>query len=95
MSNIGLTADKLRAKIEKLVHLHKVLADDNANLSNERQVLLKTIEEQKQVISKLEEQNRLARIARQMPGENGNLDLKLKINELVREIDKCIALLNR
>lgn len=95
MSDIALTADKLRSKIEKLVHLHTSLEAENAKLSHERQVLLRTIEEQKQAISSLEEQNRLVRLAKQLPGEKGNLDLKLRINELVREIDKCIALLNR
>ena len=94
MSNLASTADKLRAKIEKLLHLHTALEGDNARLTEERFNLLKTIEDQKQVIRELEEANKLTRLAQQLP-ENGNQDLKLKINELVREIDKCIALLNR
>lgn len=44
----------------------------------------------------LEDQYKNLRIARAVSGDSeSNLALKLRINELVREIDKCIALLNR
>jgi hypothetical protein len=44
----------------------------------------------------LEEQNKAIRIAKDLKEEGGDsLDLKLKINELVREVDKALALLNR
>jgi exopolyphosphatase/pppGpp-phosphohydrolase len=94
MSHLASTADKLRAKIEKLLHLHTLLEASNEKLTRERADLLKTIEDQKLAIRQLEDENKLTRLAQKLP-ETGNLDLKLKINELVREIDKCIALLNR
>lgn len=94
MSNLASTADRLRSKIEKLVHLHSKLKADYVKLAHEREALQKTIESQEQTIQQLKEENKLVRIGRQLPGENGNQDLKLKINELVREIDRCIALLN-
>lgn len=46
-------------------------------------------------IKELEEQNKLMKVAGTLQGDGGgNLETKGKINELVREIDKCIALLN-
>jgi hypothetical protein len=95
MSNLASTADRLRSKIEKLLHLHSKLEADNLKLARERETLRKTIELHEQTIQQLKEENKLVRIGQQLPADNGNNDLKLKINELVREIDKCIALLNR
>jgi hypothetical protein len=54
------------------------------------------VEELETLNSKLDEQNKAIRIARHVSGDTDkNLAIKLKINELVREIDKCIAQLNR
>lgn len=94
MSNLALTADKLRLKIEKLLHLHSKLEEDNAKLIEEREALREKIREMQSTIVELEDQNKVVRLAQQLPGTAGNTDIKLKINELVREIDKCIALLN-
>jgi hypothetical protein len=94
MSNLTLTADRLRLKIEKLLHLHKKLEEDHAKLLSEKEALREKIREQEAAILQLEEHNKVIRLAQQLPGTAGNTDLKLKINELVREIDKCIAQLN-
>lgn len=94
MGNLASAADRLRLKIEKLVHLHTSLGEENAKLNAERAALLEKIREQEATILQLKEQGTVAKLAQQLPGMAGNTDIKLKINELVREIDKCIALLN-
>ena len=40
---------------------------------------------------------KMLKLAKQLDGEKleENKDIKLMINEMVREIDKCIALLNK
>ena len=45
----------------------------------------------------LNEQIKLLKLASQIEGKEigSNKDVKLMINEMVREIDKCIALLNK
>jgi len=45
----------------------------------------------------LNEQVKLLKLASQIEGKEigSNKDVKLMINEMVREIDKCIALLNK
>lgn len=94
MSNLASTAERLRLKIEKLVHLHIKLGQDNAKLTEERDALREKLREQESIITQLKEQGTIAKLAQQLPGTTGNTDIKLKINELVREIDKCIAMLN-
>jgi len=53
--------------------------------------------QQKQVqIEELEAQNQKLKLAKSFLAESGDPhDAKIKINRIVREIDKCIALLNK
>src|SRR5687767_7529153 len=97
MADLELTLTSLQSKIEKIVHLHKKLQDDYSKVVNEKQQLHKTIEEQRTAISKLEEKNKTIKLAKTLTdnNENNSTELKYRINELVREIDKCIALLNK
>jgi chromosome segregation ATPase len=63
----------------------------------EEEIALKenTIEIQKNTLNDLKEQNKLIKLAKEMsPDKNDNHELKIKINELVRDIDRCIDLLN-
>jgi predicted RNase H-like nuclease (RuvC/YqgF family) len=81
-------------KVRKLLELKekdnrkiKVLSDQNLKLDEQ-------IEEQKSYINKLKEQIKKIKIAKSLENSDGSVEAKLKINELVREIDKCIGLLN-
>ena len=96
MSELSLTVAGVQSKIEKIVQLHERVKDENFKLIAEKEDILKTIESKKKMINNLEEKNKILKLAKSLSGVNeSSLDTKLKINELVREIDKCIALLNR
>lgn len=96
MSNYSSIITSLNSKIEKLIFLHRSLEEEKMRLNAEKQDLLKIIQELKIKSNYLEEQNKAIRMAKDLKEEGGDsLDLKLKINELVREVDKCLALLNR
>ena len=63
----------------------------------EEMLLLKdsTLQVQKNTINELTEQNKLIKLAKEMSTEKGDThELKIKINELIRDIDRCIDLLN-
>lgn len=63
----------------------------------EEMLLLKdsTLQVQKNTINELTEQNKLIKLAKEMSSEKGDShELKIKINELIRDIDRCIDLLN-
>ncbi|CAM1367226.1 conserved hypothetical protein [Tenacibaculum sediminilitoris] len=88
---IHLLEDKLKnllSNYEFLKEENKILLQSNAEL----QILLEEKERQ------LKEQQRkfnLLKVAKTIEGSNENTrETKLKINALVREIDKCITLLN-
>ena len=57
------------------------------------QELKKKNEEQNIIINELKEKIKVLKIAKTVERKEGIADAKLKINELVREIDKCIGLL--
>ena len=48
----------------------------------------------KKIINQLKEEFNRIKLAKSLESMKGSNDAKLKINELVREIDKCIELLS-
>ena len=94
--SIPVRIDRIQSKVKKVIELHRKVKDDNYKLRMEKDQLLKTLEEGRGKIVDLEEQNKRIKLARSLQdsGET-SLDVKLKINEMVREIDKCISYLNK
>jgi uncharacterized protein YoxC len=96
MKSISSIVKGLKAKTEKMLHLQETLQADNAQLKLKVSQLQSRVEELETSKGKLEDQYKTLKLARNVSGDNDkNLAIKLKINELVREIDKCIAQLNR
>ncbi|OFY83777.1 MAG: hypothetical protein A3F72_07300 [Bacteroidetes bacterium RIFCSPLOWO2_12_FULL_35_15] len=93
MNDLTLTITDLKAKVEKLVNLHQQLKKDNEQLNSENGNLLKTIEEQKVTIESLQGKNKELVNTNNEEQNKIITDTKLKINELVQEIDNCIVLL--
>lgn len=87
---IELVADKLG----KLTDLYQTTKQENGRLESIIEELNRTVTEQRQKITKLEEQIKVLSVSRSVETGEGNKEAKTTINELVREIDKCIALLN-
>lgn len=93
--DISLVVSSLQSKVEKLVLQHRRAIAENNNLKQDNDFLKKTLSKQKLELKELEERNKVLKLAKSIGDEEGkNTDIKLKINELVREIDKCIALVN-
>ena len=70
---------------------------ENTNLNQEISKCKTEINTLKSNISQLNEQVKMLKLASQIDGNEvgSTKDVKLMINEMVREIDKCIALLNK
>jgi hypothetical protein len=93
MNDLAPTITDLKGKIEKLVKLHQQLKQENDSLVATNTELQKTIEGQKIEIGALQRINQ--ELEQKKTDEQNTIitDTKLKINELVQEIDDCIALL--
>jgi SMC interacting uncharacterized protein involved in chromosome segregation len=65
-------------------------------LNEEKNNLSKKLQVKEVEIQSLEVKLNTLKLAKTLSGNNGDmLEAKVKVNSMVREIDKCIALLNR
>lgn len=91
--NLGLLED-LKKQIDVLVSTCNSLKKEKEQYLLEKLNLLEQIEILTQNNKKLENQYQTLKVAESLSGISGNEDAKKRINNIVREIDKCIALLN-
>jgi len=94
MGDVVTLVSGIDFKIRKLIERHGLLLAEKERDIKEIQELKQITENQKQTIKKLEEKLNLLKLAKALENKEGNVDAKLKISELVREIEKCIGLLN-
>jgi vacuolar-type H+-ATPase subunit C/Vma6 len=94
--DISLVVSSLQSKVEKLILKHRKASEETKQLKEDNEFLRKALQMQKVDFSKLEEKTKVLKLAKSISGIEGkNTEVKLKINELVREIDRCIALVNK
>ncbi|MCX6268614.1 MAG: hypothetical protein NTW16_14875 [Bacteroidetes bacterium] len=94
MKDVATLVSGIEYKMGKLIEQHRVQLFDNKKHITEIQELKQIVSEQKNTIRQLEDKIKTIIIAKTLETKEGNVEAKLKINELVREIDKCIGLLN-
>ena len=72
------------------------LKEQNMQLETKVSELKNTLEQRNAEIENFNEKVKMLKMAKSLSGDSEkNTEMKLKINELVREIDKCISLLNK
>lgn len=89
LDSVILKAERLLKSRQTLLEKVQKLEQINLDLNNELDALRKDNES-------LREANQVLRMAKAVSGEDQNTrDLKLRINDYIREIDRCLALINR
>ncbi len=85
-----------KEKFEKFVYLYKELKIENVQLQQEINKLKQSLKEKDDELVKLKHKLETNDLAKSFVGSSKDRkEAKLKINKIVREIDNCIALLNR
>ena len=93
--NTSLLLKSLESNVKKLVIKHNEAKENIQVLRNENILLREKLTHEKVQVKKLSEQNKVLKLAKSLTGKEGkSTDIKLKINQLIREIDKCIAQVN-
>lgn len=88
--------DRLRNSVQELMSRYQQLEKLNSELSQAVNNLNNQLGIKEKEIEELNEKYKVLKIAKSLEGTSTEKkDVKLKINEMVREIDKCIALLNK
>ncbi len=86
----------LRAKIKKLMGMYEAEKAEKESLKKENSDLVEKITAREKRVTELEHKYDNLKIARSLVSEGEDVhDARIKVNRIVREIDKCIALLNR
>ena len=85
----------LEEKIRQLVEDYHKIKTEKDLLIRQSVIQQKTIEEQKEEIESLKKQVQALKIAKSVESTQDTGKVKDKIQDLVREIDRCIELLNK
>ncbi len=86
----------LRDKIKTIINLYEGEKEKHRQVIAENEQLKNNIEELKNEKEELIVEYNNLKLAKQLDASIDNThDAKLKVNRIVREIDKCIALLNK
>ena len=86
--------NELNEKIERLIKLYISSLDKSREMEAEMKELQSRIERMKSENIKLHEEIKTLKVATAISTGEGSSEAKNRISQLVREIDKCIALLN-
>ncbi len=89
--------DSFSGKFDTFVERYKSLKSDNLKLTEENAALKLKISELESVLADNKKSLSTQQLANTFltASENNSQEAKNKINRIVREIDNCIALLNR
>jgi chromosome segregation ATPase len=86
----------LNRKIDELVNNFNSLREENITLKTRNEALNAELRGREEEMKELEKKYDRIKLSGALLGEGENAtEAKRKINELMREIDKCIALLDR
>ncbi len=88
--------EQLKNKCIRLIDRYEQTKTETVRLHQELETLKEELQRERAFITVLKEKNKRLQLAEafKVASEDTN-DAKMKIGRLVREIDKCIALLNR
>ncbi|MEQ6123891.1 hypothetical protein AAON49_06805 [Pseudotenacibaculum sp. MALMAid0570] len=95
MSNTVEAIHLLEDKLKSLLSNYEFLMKENEILLQNTSKLQRQLLEKEQFIEQQQKEYNLLKIAKTIEGsDNSTRDTKLKINALIREIDKCIVQLS-
>jgi predicted nucleic acid-binding Zn-ribbon protein len=86
----------LERKLMVLINEHRSLKDEVKRLKNENQELKASVRVRDEQIRGFNNQLKITKIVDNLNSEDGSIpELRKKVDEYIREIDKCIAHLSR
>ena len=94
MDDISILVSGIVFKLKKLISDNNKLKSNVVDLNKTIDEQNKLIDENNKTIKELEEKIKILKITKTLTSSKDSFDVKIKINEALREIDKCIGLLN-
>lgn len=97
MEDFANRLSKIAAQTKKIIENNQLLQKENVTLTEQKLDLKLQLESKEQQISELNERVKVLKLAKSISGSEVSpekTELKRKINEYIKEVDKCIAMLN-
>ena len=86
----------IKNKIQTVKSRMQEHLDENNRLKQQNDDLHQMVQQKQSVIDELEQKNQQLSLVKSIMADSEDAhDARIRINRIVREIDKCIALLNR
>jgi len=96
MLSVAEQLEHIVQKTDRLIALCTAFQEENDLLRQENKQTKNALEQAKLNVVELNEKLRVLKLAKSIEGTSEKtLDIKQKINEFVREIDKCVVLLKK
>ena len=95
MLDFETTVSGIEYKVRKLIDDNEKLRQQVKRLNNEKQDLQKTCDNQNILINNLKEQTKILKLGNALTQKGDSAEIKLKINQLIRSIDKSLAILTK
>ena len=87
---------QLNNRIDELIGTYRILKENNTELRTLNEELKRALQERSEEMKELEKKyDRIKLTGAILGNEENSIEAKRRITDLMREIDKCIALLDR
>jgi len=94
MSELGKLVDLIENKTKRLINRKRELEEENSKLKNQLTEMKAENENQHKVINELKDKYQVLRIAKTIESKGDNKEAIKELNTYIKEIDRCIALMN-
>lgn len=87
--------DKVIARVEKLVEKQKVLEAENFELKEKNMTLTEELKDRTSALKEAKERLEAMKLASTLDGQGDKSALRTRINDYIKEIDRCILFLSK
>lgn len=95
MKDLNTSVETLTKKTESLLNAYVSKSEKLTAMEGQHQKLLTKVDDLTTEVERLKEENKVLKMASALKGDSENVsETKRKISQMVREIDRCIAMLN-
>ena len=95
MFDFETTLSGIEYKVRQLIEQNNSLKTSVAQLETEREELSETIKKKDEKIEELKQGTEILKLRNTLVQKGDSAEIKLKINQMIRNIDKSLALLTK
>ena len=95
MFDFETTLSGIEYKVRQLIEENNRLKADVVKLTEQKEEQTETIKKQEDKINKLIEETQILKLRNTLVQKGDSAEIKLKINQLIRNIDKSLTLLTK